>query len=189
METTVRETIRKEKPIPDSRPPARPPSPSGVQVPGSGGSNGGMICPGTGGDRRSRRDAHAAEAAEQTVLESPVQKVFKKPSPLGGKSIHLVVVEGEDQGLKFDITGLGTYTIGRRECDIVLNDEKISRKHASVIIAREDQYAVADLASRNGTFINGVRLTRRNVTHNDLIRVGNTTIRFTVFNGPVAVES
>jgi len=187
-EAPMIEMIRKEKPVPGPRPPARPPSPKGVQVPGRGGTSGGMSCPGTSGENRPRRDAQAAEAAEQTVMESAAGKVLRKPSHLGGKSIHLTVVEGEDKGKTFDITGLGTYTIGRKECDIVLNDEKASRKHASIIIAREDQFAVADLASKNGTFVNGVRLTRRNLQHNDLVRVGNSTLRFTVFNGPVPVE-
>ena len=160
-EAAMIEMIRKERPVPAPRPPAKPPSPKGVQVPGSGGTSGGMSCPGTSGESRPRRDAHAADAAEQTVMEAPAGKVLRKPSHLGGKSIHLTVV---------------------------LNDEKASRKHASIIIAREDQFAVADLASKNGTFVNGVRLTRRNLQHNDLVRVGNSTLRFTVFKGPVPVE-
>jgi len=128
-------------------------------------------------------------AVDQTALESPAERMLRKPSALGGKSIYLTVIEGDLKGKSFDVTGIGTYTIGRKECDIVLDDEKVSRKHASVVIIREGQYAVQDLASRNGTFVNGVRLTRRNVQHNDLIRVGNTTLRFTVFDGPVPVET
>ena len=130
-----------------------------------------------------------AGAVDETALESPAQRVLRKPSALGGKSIYLTVIEGDLKGKSFDITGIGTYTIGRKECDIVLDDDKVSRKHASVVIIREGQYAVQDLASRNGTFVNGVRLTRRNVQHNDLIRVGDTTLRFTVFDGPVPVET
>ncbi|MGH9750351.1 MAG: FHA domain-containing protein [Candidatus Polarisedimenticolia bacterium] len=190
--------IRKEKPIPIPRPPSRPPAPSGVNVPGGDAPHGGMVCPGTGGDggratapvpaRVPVLATRGAGAPDETLLESPAQKTLRKPSALGGKSIHVQVVEGEEKGHSFDITGLGTYVIGRRDCDIVLNDEKVSRKHASIIIAHEGHYAVQDLASKNGTFVNGVRLTRRNVAHNDLIRVGNTTLRFTVFDGPVPVQ-
>ena len=114
--------------------------------------------------------------------------MLRKPSALGGKSIHVTVIEGYMKGRSFDVTGIGTYTIGRKECDIVLEDEKVSRKHASIVIIQQGKYAVQDLASRNGTFVNGVRLTRRDLRHNDLIRVGNTTVRFTVFDGPVPVE-
>lgn len=190
--------IRKEKPLNPPSPPKRPPAPGGINAPG-GSAGGGMICPGTDPSRRPAAGAvdegvHAAGgtggagAIDETTLDSPAQRVLRKPSALGGKSIHLTVIEGDLKGKSFDVTGIGTYTIGRRECDIVLDDEKVSRKHASIVIIRENQYAVQDLASRNGTFVNGVRLTRRNLQHNDLIRIGNTTMRFTVFDGPVPVQ-
>jgi len=193
--TTGAWLIRKEKPLGPSKPPKRPPAPGGINAPG-GSAGGGMICPGTDPARRPaagavdtiRMAGGGAGAVDETALESPAQRVLSKPSALGGKSIHLTVIEGELKGKSFDLTGIGTYTIGRKECDIVLEDEKVSRKHASVVIIRENQYAVQDLASRNGTFVNGVRLTRRNLQHNDLIRIGSTTLRFTVFDGPVPVE-
>ncbi|HEV8701471.1 MAG TPA: FHA domain-containing protein [Candidatus Polarisedimenticolia bacterium] len=201
--------IRKEKPLPPSKPPARPPAPGGINAPGGTAAGGSMICPGTDGARRPATRATGTDpgapgavgvpssvaprpagggAIDETSLESPVQKVLRRPSALGGKSIYLTVIEGDLKGKSFDITGLGTYTMGRRDCDIVLEDEKVSRKHASIIIVQADKYSVQDLASRNGTFVNGVRLTRRNIQHNDLIRIGNCTLRFTVFDGPVPVE-
>jgi hypothetical protein len=181
---TVR-AIRKEKPLPVPRPPATPRDPGGRHVP-AGGRPTGVVCPGAGGPAQAAR---GHEAIEETVIESPAQKMLRKPSALGGKSIHLMVVEGGMKGRSFDLTGLGTYVIGRKDCDIPVDDEKVSRKHASIVIAREGQYVVQDLASRNGTFVNGVRLSRRNLAHNDLIRVGGTTFRFTVFDGPVPVQS
>ena len=181
--------IRKEKPLPPSKPPARPPAPGGINAPGGATTVGGMICPGTGDRRRTAASPARDGAIDQTALESPAERMLRKPAALGGKSIFLTVIEGDLKGRSFDVTGIGSYTIGRKECDIVLEDEKVSRKHASIIIVREGQYAVQDLASRNGTFVNGIRLTRRNLQHNDLIRVGNTTLRFTVFDGPVPVEA
>ncbi len=191
--TTGAWLIRKEKPLPPVKPPVRPPSPGGINAPGGTPGGGSMICPGTGGPRRPAASPRTllgggAGAIDETALESPAQKMLRRPSALGGKSIHLSVIEGDLKGKSFDITGVGTYTIGRRDCDIVLDDEKVSRKHASIIIVQADRYAVQDLASRNGTFVNGVRLSRRNLQHNDLIRIGNTTLRFTVFDGPVPVE-
>ena len=191
--TTGAWLIRKEKPLPPSKPPVRPPSPGGINAPGGTPGGGSMICPGTGDSRRPAARAALAVSAgvraiDETALESSAQKMLRRPSALGGKSIYLTVIEGDLKGKSFDITGVGTYTIGRRDCDIVLDDEKVSRKHASIIIVQADRYAVQDLASRNGTFVNGVRLSRRNIQHNDLIRIGNTTLRFTVFDGPVPVE-
>ena len=194
--TTGAWLIRKEKPLPPSKPPVRPPSPGGINAPGGTPGGGSMICPGTGDSRRPAARAMSAVASpaggagaiDETALESSAQKMLRRPSALGGKSIYLTVIEGDLKGKSFDITGVGTYTIGRRDCDVVLDDEKVSRKHASIIIVQADRYAVQDLASRNGTFVNGVRLSRRNIQHNDLIRIGNTTLRFTVFDGPVPVE-
>jgi len=191
------ELLRKEKPVlPPVKPPAKPSGPGGLRTPGSATGGGKLICGGRDGDGHPSAGIHGAgmsaaarDAAEQTLLESPAQKALRKPGALGGKSMHVSVIEGEDKGTSFDVTGVGTYTIGRKECDIILNDEKVSRKHASIIVVSGDQYAVTDLASRNGTFVNGVRLTRRNLQHNDLIRIGNTTLRFTVFDGPVQLNS
>ncbi len=197
--------IRKEMPRPPSKPPVRPPPSGGINAPGGSTGSGSMICPGAGDARRPAASrigqaaarlaasagtllAGGAGAIDETALESSAQKVLRKPSALGGKSIYLTVIEGDLKGKSFDITGIGTHTIGRRDCDIVLDDEKVSRKHASIIVVQADKYAVQDLASRNGTFVNGVRLSRRNIQHNDLIRIGNTTLRFTVFDGPVPVE-
>ena len=179
--------IRKEKPQPRPKPPTKP-MPSGIQAPGAAAPSGPIVCIEAEIPEVAMALMGSEEAIEQTVLESAAQKMLRKPSAMGGKSIHLTIMQGPDAGRTFDITGIGTYTVGRRECDIILNDEKISRKHASIIIVRADQYAVSDLASRNGTFVNGARLTRRNIQHNDLIRVGNTTLRFTVFDGPVPVD-
>ena len=186
---TIR-SIHKEKPLPaPPRTPTRPPGSSGDHGPAAG-KPVGMVCPGSGGTGGATvAGLRGGEAIDETLIESPAQKVLRKPSALGGKSIHLMVVEGDLKGRSFDLTGLGTYVIGRKDCDIPVNDEKVSRKHASIVVAREGQYLVQDLASKNGTFVNGVRLTRRNLAHNDLVRVGNTTFRFTVFDGPVPVES
>ena len=133
--------IRKEKPVPVPKQPARPPNPEGIKAPGSGGSApGSMVCDGPegpqGGDWRcaSRFSAGADGALDQTALESQAQRVLRKPSLLGGKSIFLTVIEGSEKGRSFDITGIGTYTIGRKDCDVVLDDEKsrVNAEHASI---------------------------------------------------------
>jgi len=52
----------------------------------------------------------------------------------------------------------GTLTIGRAsDCDIVLTDRRISRRHAQI---RWDgtRYWLVDLGSKNGTFVNGQEL-------------------------------
>src|SRR4030095_1380774 len=59
---------------------------------------------------------------------------------------------------------------GRNE--IVLNDERVSRQHAT--IRRADQtYVLNDLDSANGTFVNGLRINERVLSNHDTISIGN----------------
>ncbi len=69
-------------------------------------------------------------------------------------------------------------TIGRLDGgDIVLSDPGVSRKHAEV--RREgDEWVVVDLASTNGTIVNGQPVRRHRLAFGDRIEVGETTIEF-----------
>ena len=68
--------------------------------------------------------------------------------------------------------------IGRSpENQLVLNDSEVSSFHAEIFPQGQD-YVIVDLASRNGTFINGERLqarTPRQLDIGDNIRFGETT--------------
>lgn len=49
--------------------------------------------------------------------------------------------------------------IGREaDCDIVINDRQVSRHHCKVV-RQEGTYHLIDMASKNGTFLNGTQLT------------------------------
>lgn len=70
--------------------------------------------------------------------------------------------------------------IGRREtCDICLADHGISRKHA-VITRSGDRYVISDQSSTNGTYVNGVKISRRVLEPGDIIEMGNTVFSFKV---------
>lgn len=63
--------------------------------------------------------------------------------------------------------------IGRDEdCDVVLNERQVSRKHVR-ITRRAEHYYIEDLDSRNGTWVNGHRLEKetRELLDNDEIHV------------------
>jgi Protein of unknown function (DUF3662)/FHA domain len=68
--------------------------------------------------------------------------------------------------------------IGRsRECDITLGDPNVSRRHAAV--RREDgAYWIEDLGSTNGVAVNGERVDRAQLEHDDTIVLGTTELRF-----------
>jgi len=71
-------------------------------------------------------------------------------------------------------------TIGRGPTnDVPLpNDEYASTRHVRVE-PRRDGIWVEDIGSTNGTFVNGIRLTReRRLAPGDVLRVGETDLRF-----------
>jgi pSer/pThr/pTyr-binding forkhead associated (FHA) protein len=71
-------------------------------------------------------------------------------------------------------------TIGRAvNNDVSMpDDEYASGRHAR-FEPRRDGIWVEDIGSTNGTFVNGIRLTReRKLTPGDIVRVGETDLRF-----------
>jgi hypothetical protein len=86
-------------------------------------------------------------------------------------------VAGKDQGREFPLPPDLTIVIGRvNDADLLLLDEKISRKHAK-ISTHGGRVMIEDLASRNGTFVNGVRIRSMELQEGDLIVVGSSTIK------------
>ncbi|NBV46116.1 MAG: FHA domain-containing protein [Planctomycetia bacterium] len=69
--------------------------------------------------------------------------------------------------------------IGRHpSCDIAIQDNNVSRQHAAVIVDGT-QASVEDLASRNGTFLNGTAIRGRvPLAHGDKIGIAKHTLRF-----------
>jgi two-component system cell cycle response regulator len=67
--------------------------------------------------------------------------------------------------------------IGRHaQCDVLLDQDGVSRRHAKLVLTPEGNVDVVDLESRNGTFINGERISRERLRDGDQIQIGNTTI-------------
>jgi len=66
--------------------------------------------------------------------------------------------------------------IGRKDCDLVLNDSEVSRRHAELKIVGQ-KLMIEDLMSTNGTQVNGMTITRIQLAPNDLITVGETSLR------------
>ena len=70
------------------------------------------------------------------------------------------------------------YVLGRHpDCDLVLNDGSVSRRHAA--ITREgDRWLIVDLGSRNGTHVNGWRVAEAHVFDGDELVLGRTRLTF-----------
>jgi DNA-binding CsgD family transcriptional regulator len=63
------------------------------------------------------------------------------------------------------------------QCDLVVDDPSISRKHAEIRI-REDRLLLKDLQSRNGTFVDGQPIQAIEVSEGQVVRFGK--VSFTV---------
>ena len=72
----------------------------------------------------------------------------------------------------------GTVTIGRHPTNsVIVRDERSSRFHC-LIELKDGRYILRDLESRNGTKLNGQKITEAELHSGDVIRVGSTRIRF-----------
>jgi pSer/pThr/pTyr-binding forkhead associated (FHA) protein len=94
----------------------------------------------------------------------------------------LVYRDGDDNQRLFSFEpGVTQASVGRRQSsDLVLDwDEQVSRLHAQFERVEEDWTVVDDGLSRNGTFVNGERLSgRRRLADGDTVRFGGTTMTF-----------
>ena len=82
----------------------------------------------------------------------------------------------------------GEVLIGRtKECDFVLNSTQVSRRHA-LVRQTESRIEIQDLGSKNGTFVNGERISEpTQVNDTDQITIGTTT--FLLNKGVVEVPN
>ena len=73
----------------------------------------------------------------------------------------------------------GHYVVGRHlECDIVISDSNVSRRHAEFVCAGRD-VIVRDLGSTNGTKVNGVVIKGDQLLqHGDVIGFGTAQVSF-----------
>jgi len=71
-------------------------------------------------------------------------------------------------------------TLGRSsDSDMNLGEDEFASAHHARVEPRRDGVWVEDVGSTNGTFVNGIKLERpRKLTSGDVIRVGETDLRF-----------
>jgi len=90
----------------------------------------------------------------------------------------LFVIRGNDQGSRFELEE-SILRLGRDSASpIQIHDTEVSRQHAE-IRRTERNYAISDLGSSNGTFVNGKRIKRHELASGDQIQVGRTLMLYT----------
>ena len=96
----------------------------------------------------------------------------------------LRIVQGVEPGKRFPLTAERS-TIGRSsDCEVSLDVAAVSRRHAEVI-RRGTDFIVEDLGSRNGTYVNGLRIAGSTTLSNgDLIGICDQEFAFEADNAP-----
>jgi hypothetical protein len=122
------------------------------------------------------RDEAAAEESGRTMVYSTAQRVAEplEERARDRKETALLLLDG-----KRLLVGPAGATIGRsRQCDVVLTDPNVSRKHAE-IRPRGGAWVVTDLGSTNGVSVNGRRIDAPQVVKaGDELELGTSMITF-----------
>lgn len=98
----------------------------------------------------------------------------------------LFVIRGNDQGSRFelhDVIGLGRDASNA----VQLHDTEVSRQHAE-IRRSGNVFALTDLNSSNGTYVNGRRIQRHLLASGDQVQVGGTLMLFTGPTGDIEYD-
>lgn len=88
-----------------------------------------------------------------------------------------ITQQGADTAQEFPVTS-GMMTFGRSDdCDVVLSDPNVSRRHAHAVVLN-GMVALVDLGSSNGTLVNGVPISRAFLMDGDVVTLGATVFHF-----------
>jgi transcriptional regulator with GAF, ATPase, and Fis domain len=95
---------------------------------------------------------------------------------LNPSSARLFVAGGPDKGLSVQLQATPLVVGTGSDCDLVLNDRSVSRRHAEVFRAG-DLVVVKDLGSTNGTFFHDARVTEVHVPLGGEVSFGKSRIK------------
>lgn len=103
--------------------------------------------------------------------------VVRTPLGPGGHGFFLKGLSGVTEGTVHALEG--TVTIGRSpKCDILVNDEGISRRHARIECSEQQGCILRDLDSSNGTFVNDRRVDRIHLAPGDKVAFDTVLFEF-----------
>src|SRR5262249_28084914 len=107
-------------------------------------------------------EENGSRATETKSAFSPVRRAPRSA---------LTVLDGRSVGSVYEIKSDGTW-IGRDpECEVMLRDRGVSRRHASLNRVGAD-LVLRDLKAKNGTYVNGVRIAEHELRRGDEIQLG-----------------
>ncbi len=133
--------------------------------------------------------APEAPAVPADAEQGPGQTVVYRPQAQPDGTMAVSADDAREMGLTRECITLtvGDFVyevkkhrvlLGRsRQCDLVLTDSNVSRRHAEVR-QRGNDYLVVDLDSTNGIEVNGQKVKTKALQNGDLLTIGTTRVRF-----------
>jgi hypothetical protein len=114
-------------------------------------------------------------------MQNPVSKGPPPPQgPVQSRPLALRFISGKYQGGEFPLVPGKEIHVGRsNDLDMVLAEDMVSRKHARIAFQGEDIY-IEDLASTNGTFVNGEKIKRSKLREGDRVLIGTSILKVVV---------
>ena len=89
----------------------------------------------------------------------------------------LHVASGPDAGTSVALPDEGTFVLGRqRGCDLVVRDQRASRRHVELTHTGEECWELRDLESANGTYVDGSRVETAVLEGGEDIRIGSVVL-------------
>ena len=131
-----------------------------------------ISAPSASAGQASVASASSQEVREQDFSKTMVAKLDSVSTPSGtGTSAPQLL-------RTFRFSDKGSLTIGRDQLnDISLDGFQISNKHARLNM-RGGEVVAEDLGSTNGTFVNGVRISKQSITPADKVQIGSFLIQY-----------
>jgi FHA domain-containing protein len=128
-------------------------------------------------ERGSRVHEHEPVRASSDTM------VYRRPggdsAPESAKRAYLLVSTRGSRPVQFDLGG-ALIGIGRAsDNDVIVDDPMVSRHHCQLKL-QHGAYSFTDLGSRNGSTVNGQRVSEIALGPGDVIQIGDTEIEFQV---------
>lgn len=152
--------------------------------PGTGGYGGGYFSPESDSReynptvRMNSGPSSAYGPGGGSTQTNPTLRLKREPPSFA----WLVLVDGVHAGHIFNLHPDAT-VIGREaSCDVVIDDPSISRQHAKIRVLEGDDkkkhFVLHDLATENGTLLNGEEIDKCELQDGDQIVIGQTKLIF-----------
>ncbi len=120
---------------------------------------------------------HGLDENTLSLAPAEVEGAVEELEGINGPAL-VVRSGGGRAGEAFERLGDRTL-IGRSpECDVFLDDVTVSRRHAEIVKHEDERFAIRDLGSLNGTFVNRRRIEDVDLADDDEVQIGKYRMTF-----------